>query len=533
MIELVKIHGYRLFDSIEIVPQPGMNIVVGDNESGKSTLLEAMILTLTGRVNGRWAREELNPYWFHQPTIIAFFASFRTAGHRLPYPFIQIEIFLSNGDDGTQHLRGVHNSRKSDQPGVSLRIAPAEDYASELEAYVSDETCPAIIPTEYYDVEWRDFADSAVLRKPKGLGVAAIDSRTIRSSAGVDYHTRELLGEYLEPSERAAIAVAHRKARHAITEETLHAVNDRITAGTTGQLHDKDIGLHMDQSSSASWESGLVPQVANIPFAMSGQGQQAAVKVALALNRSTETTAFALIEEPENHLSHTNLTRLVGRISALAGDRQVFVTTHSSYVLNRLGINSLILLHLGGSAVFNQLPADTVDYFKKLSGYDTLRLVLGGRIVLVEGPSDEILLTRAYLDRNGVPPPDRGIDVISMHGLALRRCLQLCQALQRRVAILRDNDNQLPDHWRAPLESLLESGHRELFIGEPRDGTTLEPQMINCNEDALLRRVLGLTYEDLEVWMTANKTESALRISESKEKVNYPHYFQEALDFLG
>ena len=47
---------------------------------------------------------------------------------------------------------------------------------------------------------------------------------------------------------------------------------------------------------------------------MSGQGQQAAIKIALALSRTSGTTTFILIEEPENHLSHTTLTRLIARI---------------------------------------------------------------------------------------------------------------------------------------------------------------------------------------------------------------------------
>jgi putative ATP-dependent endonuclease of the OLD family len=134
--------------------------------------------------------------------------------------------------------------------------------------------------------------------------------------AGVDYHTREILSGFIEPGERAAIAIAHRTARHAISIDTLGPVNERI-AERGKDLHDQPIGLHMDQSSSASWETAIVPQLADIPFAMAGQGQQAAIKVVLAMDRASSSTAFALIEEPENHLSHTSLTRLVARIEAL------------------------------------------------------------------------------------------------------------------------------------------------------------------------------------------------------------------------
>ena len=69
-------------------------------------------------------------------------------------------------------------------------------------------------------------------------------------------------------------------------------------------LHSR-IGLQMDQSARSGWEGGVVPQVDEIPFAMAGQGQQAMIKVALAMSRTAHAT-FVLIEEPENHLSHTS-----------------------------------------------------------------------------------------------------------------------------------------------------------------------------------------------------------------------------------
>ena len=62
MIEKIRIAGYRKFRDITLRPHPNFNIMVGENEAGKSTLLEALGLALTGRLNGRPAVDELNPY---------------------------------------------------------------------------------------------------------------------------------------------------------------------------------------------------------------------------------------------------------------------------------------------------------------------------------------------------------------------------------------------------------------------------------------------------------------------------------------
>ena len=299
-------------------------------------------------------------------------------------------------------------------------------------------------------------------------------------------------------------------------------------------LHDQPIGLHMDQSAGASWETSVVPQVADVPFAMAGQGQQAAIKVVLAMDRASTTTAFALIEEPENHLSHTSLTKLVARIETLAGDRQVFLTTHSSFVLNRLGLDKLVLISAGRCASFNDLPADTVAYFKRLSGYDSMRLVLARRAVLVEGPSDEMIFGRAFRDHNdGRSPMELGVDVISMAGVSLKRGLQLCAALDRQAAAIRDNDGQDPAHWTTPLQPWLKDGVRRVFIGDEAAGKTLEPQIVAVNDEAGLRTLLNIPDDKgTAEWMGDHKTEWALKFDESDFQATYPPYIIDAVAFV-
>lgn len=156
MIELIVVKGYRRFDKLDLTPNPGMNIIVGDNESGKSTLLEAISLALTGKVNRRWAREELNPFWFNAAAVDDFFAKYGTSDQVAP-PEILIELHLTNSDE-FQRLRGVHNSLRVDCPGVLMCIAPAEEYTDEFKAYLHDSP-PRILPVEFYTVDWCDFSD--------------------------------------------------------------------------------------------------------------------------------------------------------------------------------------------------------------------------------------------------------------------------------------------------------------------------------------------------------------------------------------
>ena len=533
MIEKVRVRGYRRFRDLVFEPHPRFNVFVGDNNAGKSTILEAVGMALTGRVNGRPMADELDPFWFNREDVAEFFAA-RARGEQPAPPTIEIEVFLADRDDFARNLLGAHNSDSPTRecPGVRVRIEPNPDYAEELEAHFASDT--AIVPVEYYRVDWRSFGDRVLTSRPKELTTAIIDSRTIRSSNGVDYHLRQILNDHLEPSAKAQVSLAFRTVKEQMTAEHLASVNAQIQT-LDGALDGRSLSLAMDQSSRGSWDTSIVPHVAEVPFGMSGLGEQASIKIALALSRSADHARVAMIEEPENHLSHTSLNVLLSQIEGLAGpEQQLLITTHSSYVLNRLGLDGLRLVSDAGVAELGSLDPETVNYFKKLPGYDTLRLVLARKFVLVEGPSDEILFERFYRDATGRRPIEDGIDVFSMRGLSLKKCLSLAVLLDKQCAVLRDNDGQSPGDLRNELEDLLDPARRETFIGEPGLGRTLEPQVLAANSDAeVMRRVLGVTERaDLQTWMTNNKTEAALRIDESAESLTPPPYFEAAIEFI-
>lgn len=531
MITKIKIRGYRIYQEFSLDPNPKLNLIVGGNEAGKSTLMEAVALALTGRIGGRSAAEELNPYWFNSELVAQFLSRLRADGEA-PFPEIHIELFFQNSME-LQRLAGAHNSLLPTVacPGVSLRIAPNPEYAEELSHWLKKPS--ELLPVEYYLVDWRSFADERIVIRPKQLATAVIDSRTVRSSSGVDYHLRQILGDHLEPTERAAVSLAYREVKASMTTTALDGINKRI-GSVHATLHDQPVSLAMDQSSRTTWEGAVTPHVNDIPFSMAGQGQQATIKISLALNRNAGHATFVMIEEPENHLSHTSLTTLLARIESLTSShQQIFITTHSTFVLNRLGLDAIVLLSKGRASRISSLEPTTVKYFQRLPGYDTLRMALAKKIVLVEGPSDEILFERFFSDMFGARPMDLGIDVLSMRGLSLKRCLEFCAALDKPVAAMRDNDGTDVAELRESVQQWLRPEVRELFIGEVSHGTTLEPQLIHRNGETALRSVLAITdVANLLTWMTREKTEAALKIAAAKATLKPPRYMADAARFI-
>lgn len=531
MITRVVVKNYRGLRNLVFLPRSGMNIVVGDNQAGKSTLLEAINLGLTGRVTGRRAAEDLSPYWFNADAVEEFFRQVEAGAAPEP-PSILIEIYLAK-DDQPQQTRGKVNSLNEDCPGLRFIVELDDDYRVEFDQYLKSQH-PPLLPVEYFRTSWRDFRDMELGRRPDDLGVAWIDGRTVRSTATVDHHTRQLLADFVEKREAATISVAYRQARHDLTLTVLKELNRKIEQQTSGVLPSVAVGLEMDQSASSTWEATVVPHVGRIPFAMAGQGQQVMIKTALALSSSADRTGFVLVEEPENHLSHTSLTTVVSAIANLAKDRQSFVVTHSSFVLNRLGLDGLHVMHDGSVRPFADMTQETVDYYRLQPGYDTLRMVLATKLVIVEGPSDEMVFNRAYQDLYGGMPRDAGIDVVAQ-GTRGKRALELCTLLDRKAAVLRDVDSRTPDYWRTAASRYLLHGRREMFVGEAADGHTLEPQLIKANERQpdLLRSVTACPEEDdLLQYMTDNKTDVAWQIATSAKSITFPDYITAAAKFI-
>ncbi|MBJ7459403.1 MAG: AAA family ATPase [Thermoleophilaceae bacterium] len=360
-----------------------------------------------------------------------------------------------------------------------------------------------------------------------------IDASSIRLQGGADYYLQQIINDHLDPKERVELARAYRSLREEFSgKETISQINTKLEE-SADDVSEKKFSLAIDVSSKTAWESSLIPHLDDLPIQFVGKGDQNTLKILLALNRRIEATHVVLIEEPENHLSPGSLNALVRKIAEKCVGKQIFVTTHSSYVLNKLGLEQLVLLNGGASAVrIGSLAHDTQKYFKKLSGYDTLRIVLARRAILVEGPSDELVIQRAYRDVHGKLPLEDGIDVINVRGLSHKRFLDIAMPLGKTVAVVTDCDGDSITDVELRFARYTKSPGITVHVGAPSDGETLEPQIVTSASRAVVNEVLGKNYSDddaLIKHMKANKTEVALKIFESQDAITLPAYIQDAV----
>lgn len=531
MIDRIHIKNYRIFEDFWLDCNDDLNILVGDNDSGKSTVLEAINLALTRRLNGRGIELELSPQLFNQKCAREYIEGLKSKELPEP-PRILIELFLKE-DPAVASLRGDNNSKDEDCCGVRLEIEFNEEFADEYQQLIATPGEIRAVPTEYYKVSWMSFGNNAITSRSMQLGASFIDATTIRLHSGTDYYLHNIIKSGLPVKERAGLAMAFRGMKEKFGDhDAIKEINKNL-GDNRGAITDRELSVGIDISQKATWETSLTPHLDEVPFQLIGKGEQNALKIMLALDRRGEDAHIILMEEPENHLSFSSMNILIDKILGRCDGKQIFITTHSAYVLNRLGIDKVILIHGDRTLLLKSLSATTYNYFKKLSGYDTLRLILARRAILVEGPSDELIVQKAYLTKHKKLPLADGCDVINVRGLSFKRFLEIAQQLGKPVAVVTDNDG---DYAKKVIQKYkaFEGDKNIRICADSNDKLkTLEPQVVDCNDLATLNGILGQSHaneESLVEYMTENKTEWALKLFETATPFNMPKYVEAAIE---
>lgn len=531
MIRKLRIQNFRVFRDLTIELKDGLTILVGCNEAGKSTVLEAIHLALTSRLGRHDVMKEFTTHHIHRAAVSEYLAAIREGKKAAPPPAVLIELYLDENEN-TKDLRGTNNSLFEDAPGVRLHIRLDPDFQAEYDQVLRDEQGNLNgVPVEYYQPEWTAFNGNGVSPRKLELAASMIDSSKIQLRSGADYYLQEVLKDALTQTERLELARAFRTAQEKFSEhQGVKNLNDTLKE-RKDEITDKELTMAVDTGGRSAWESGLTPHLDYLPVQYAGLGEQSMLKILLALLRRRDGSQIILLEEPENHLSFSTLNRLVAKILKLGGSHQVLLTTHSSFVLNKLGLERLLLLRGQRAMRLTDLPADTQRYFKRLPGYDTLRMVLADCVILVEGPSDELIIQRAYLDAHGRMPIEAGVDVFSVGSLAFTRFLDIAERVGTKTIMVTDNDGA-PDKVTEKYGRFGSTKNIKIFYGSDPKLRTLEPQIAACNDVESLNEIFGKkfdTTDELCAYMARNKTECALRILESEHRITMPDYICEAV----
>lgn len=499
-LQKIRLVNFKIFEDETICCNKEMNIFVGDNGAGKSSILQALDMVLCGsvtRVESIGLENLLNANavlkWMGHPTLESL-------------PIMRVELFFEMPDtpktsryNGEKYLDG----RNRPLFGIKMICAPNQDFEADILACIREKKAIEF-PFEFYKTGFTTFSDESYSGYIKPCKSLYIDNTAINTAKTLRYVVERTYKNAVEDNNRVSTQYGFRQ--HIASFPLPQPAVDKNLI-VTGDL-----------------ESYLDIKENGIRLLNQGEGRISICKTDSALDKNVDDISILSIEEPENHLSHYNLKRLISKIKERAADRQIFIVTHSSYITSRLGLQNTFFVN-GKIQSLTGLSKATGEFFMKAPNDNLLQFVLSKKVLLVEGAAEYILMDRFVNTVKGLDSDTGGVWIMALNNLSFRRYLEVGKILNIKVAAVRDNDRK-PQCWYPDLQD----NDRKVFSDSSAERYTFEVCLYNDNKDALDR--LFHEHESALDYMLEHKAEAAYQILSSGVKLNVPQYIREAIEWL-
>lgn len=517
-ITRLVLRNFKRFKMLELEFDPELNILVGGNEAGKSTVLQALDIVLSA---SRSKVEALGLDTIFNAKCIAEFLG----GERkiADLPELLVEVYF-DGIEGHYDLDGRNNSKGADHLGIKMVCKPVDEYSKEIQTILAERH--ESFPFEYYGIHFLTFTDEAIFPYRKPLKHLLIDSSQINTEYATREYTRSMYAAHATVVQRSLHGFEYRKAKSKFKDEVFKSMNDAL------DTYKFDIRT----SPKASVETDVIITEGDIPIDSKGKGRQCFIKTEFALRNREHTLDVLLLEEPENHLSYVHMHKLIERIRASV-KKQLFIATHSSFIATRLNLKKVLILsdeNPSRPASLKDLSQGTADFFMKAPDNNVLELALCKKAILVEGDAEFILLDALYKNSaKGANINVDGIHVISVDGTSFKRYLELAKLLGIKVAVIRDNDGDYQVNCVANYADYASTSIK--VFADPDDARrTFEVCMYQDNKaicDGLFQA--GRKTLTVEEYMLNNKTDAAFQLLEEKgSELVVPGYIQQAVTWI-
>jgi putative ATP-dependent endonuclease of the OLD family len=500
-IRRLVLKNFKRFKSLELEFDPELNILVGGNEAGKSSVLQALDIVLSA---SRSKVESLGLETLFNAECIADFLDGERKIDDLPE--LLLEVYL-DGIDGHHDLDGRNNSKGTDHLGIKMVCKPVDEYTKEIQAILAEKH--ESFPFEYYGVHFLTFTDEAIFPHKKPLKHLLIDSSQINNEYATREYTRSMYAAHATVVQRNLHGFEYRKAKSKFKDDVFKAMNEALDT----------YKFDVRTSPKASVETDIIITEGDIPIDSKGKGRQCFIKTEFALRNREHALDVLLLEEPENHLSHVHMHKLIERIRESV-KKQLFIATHSSFIATRLNLKKVLILseeNPSRPASLKNLSQGTAEFFMKAPDNNVLELALCKKAILVEGDAEFILMDTLYRNSSeGASTNADGIHVISVDGTSFKRYLELARLLGIKVAAIRDNDGNYQANCVVNYVDFV-SDSIQVFADANDARHTFEVCMYQDNkaicDDQFLAGRKTLTVED---YMLKNKTDAAFQLLEKK-----------------
>ncbi len=425
-ISKIKIINFRLFENIDLSLNEGLNILVGENDSGKTSLIDAILYTLGTNSNDRTFIKEEDFYEeCNELSIQITFSDVDSHAHRFVEHLSHEEY---KDEDGNNRRRSVlHIQLNAHKTGAERRGYPY--IKTELKSGVDGNGLSI-------ETEIRDFLSATYLKPLRDAetelssGRASRLSQILSSSKEVRVGMDTILSIIAEANkDLLADDAALKKAAENIQNNYLHELifdQDKENLGAfidIAGVRNEDLGGLPDNAKRRHLRTVLegLSLALTKDRRMHGLGYHnllfMGAELLLLEQEASNEFPLLLIEEPEAHLHpqlQMKLLQFINSKVSMSGV-QCIISTHSPNISAKADPSEIIMLNRGKAFPLRkgetELKGDDYKYLQKFLDATKANVFFAKSLLFVEGDGENILLPE-IARLLGRPLENYGVSVI-------------------------------------------------------------------------------------------------------------------------
>jgi len=409
----IKLENFRIFQDCSIDLLPGLNLIVGENDAGKTALVDAIKIAL-GTLSNDWSRVD-NQDFYNDTESFSIICTLKDISQEEAAYFLE---WLSFDDAGNFYLKITYRARK---------LSGGKAYAT---VYAGADEDGGVIQGEA-----KERLRVTYLKPLRDAEFELTPKRNSRFSQILDsYHTFQDKDEHplvtiMQDANDAVKAYFATGSDGAVVQDV---INNEYLANfslTHNPLSSKiDISSNRLKSILEKLELSILngSQNGNLGLGSNNLLFIAAEMLLLKKENDYKGLKLALVEEIEAHLhpqSQLNLIDFLEKQSDSLGFQSI-LTTHSSILASKIDIQKLILCKRGSAyslhSNYTKLATGDYEFLRRFLDSTKANLFFANGVIMVEGDAENLFLP-ALAELIERPLYKFGVSIVNVSSTALMR----------------------------------------------------------------------------------------------------------------